>query len=98
MRAVNDFKAMFPLVWKILNVGKSQNYKDFPILMQRMEAKCVLDFCAKRVARKFPDMLLITRHDSISTTESRFDSLKTEFSSLLNSYFEVEVKIGDEKW
>lgn len=98
MRAINDFKAMFPSIWEILNVLKSENYKDLPILMQRMEAKCILDYCSKRIAKKHPNILLVTRHDSLSTTEDNIKFLSAEFQILLDGYFGVEVKTDVENW
>jgi len=66
--------------------------------MQRIEARCVLDSCSKKVAKKHPKMLLISRHDSLSTTEKDFELLKDELQKLLNMYFDTEVELDNENW
>lgn len=42
--------------------------RDLPILLQHLEADCVLDYTCKKIAKKYPDMPLFTIHDSIITT------------------------------
>ena len=66
--------------------------------MQRIEARCVLDSCSKKVAKKHPKMLLISRHDSLSTTEKDFELLKDEMQKLLDKYFDTEVVLEDDDW
>lgn len=96
--AVNHFLSLFPAVAKILAALKKSNYKDLPILMQRIEAKCILDHCSKKVAKKYPKLPLICRHDSLSTTVDWSDILEQEFTELLNNYFGMEVKVGISDW
>lgn len=97
-RAVNEFKSIFPSVFKLLDKIKSKEKAFLPILMQRIEAKCILDYCSKKIAKKHPKMPLITRHDSLSTTMEYFVIMKIEFQLLLKSYFGVETTIGEEPW
>ena len=87
-----------PAVAKILAALKKSNYKDLPILMQRIEAKCILDHCSKKAAKKYPKLPLICRHDSLSTTVDWSAILEQEFTGLLNNYFDVEVKVGVSDW
>src|SRR5690606_29269024 len=94
VKALNDFRILFPEVAKLLDVIKQGEKAQLPILMQRIESKCVLDHCASRIAKKHPKMLLVARHDSLSTTEDNFDLLKSEFQVLLNGYFEIDVGLG----
>jgi len=101
--ALNHFFALFPSVTKILKALKKVNYKNLPILMQRIEAKFILDYCSKRIAKKHPDMLLISRHDSLSTTIDKFDILKEEFKVLMGNYFNIdknliEQRIDESNW
>src|SRR5690606_14513292 len=97
-QAVNAFREMFPVVTKVLDILKKTSHKDLPILLQRMESKFILDTCCKKIAKKYPNMLLISRHDSLSTTEDNASSLKDEFQTLLNCYFNFEIKLGQEYW
>ena len=91
IKAINDFRSIFPIISKILEALKIDNYKDLPILMQRMESKCILDYCTKKINKKYPNMLLISRHDSLSTTIDNISILEAEFKSELTNYFNVEV-------
>ncbi len=97
-QAVKEFREMFPVITKILDVLKLKEYSDLPILLQRMESKFILDYCCKEISRKHPDMLLISRHDSLSTTEDKAVVLKDEFQRLLNQNFGFEVQLGEEHW
>ncbi len=95
---IQDFKLLFPEVAKYLRVMKQNDKAELPILMQQIESKFVLDYCSKKIAKKYPEMLLISRHDSLTTTEKDFHHLKAEFQQLLNNYFKVNVKLGEELW
>ncbi len=96
--ALQDFKKLFPEVTKLLDVMKQSKKAELPILLQRIEAKCVLDLCSKKISKNHPEMLLIARHDSLVTTEDNFKVLKSEFNELLNNYFGIEVVLGEELW
>ena len=96
--AIKHFLNLFPAVAKILTALKKSNYKDLPILMQRIEAKCILDHCSKKVTKKHTQIPLICRHDSLSTTVDWSDTLEQEFTKLLTNYFGVEVKVGVSDW
>ncbi|WP_417443172.1 hypothetical protein [Joostella sp.] len=87
IKAVNSFKRLFPNVMSILDCFKIDKSSHLPIFMQQVEAKCVLDYCAKKISRKHPEVLLITRHDSISTTENQGNLLKIKMEILLKDYF-----------
>src|SRR5690606_14987227 len=97
-QAVRVFREMFPVVTKVLDVLKKNSHKDLPILLQRMESKFILDTCCKKISRKHPDMVLISRHDSLSTTEDKAAILKTDFQRLVNEHFGFEVQLGEEYW
>ena len=76
----------------------SDKHSNFPILIQQMESKAMLDYCVKRIAKKYPKMPLVTIHDSISTTEEYFDILERELNTLLLEYFGFKVMTGGKKW
>jgi hypothetical protein len=98
IRVVNEFRKLFPTVTKWLDALKKNNYSDLAILMQQIESKAVLLYATKEIIVKHPEMLLISRHDSLSTTEDYFDILHSEFKKLLSDYFGIEVEIGKEVW
>lgn len=98
VKALQDFKMLFPEVTKLLDVMKKNEKADLPILMQRIEAKCILDHCSKKIAKRHPEMLQISRHDSLVTTEDKFEVMRSALNALLNNYFGIEVELGEELW
>lgn len=114
VRAVKEFKALFPEVFELLDaikggkrikVKRGQVASDTPklhsrlaLMLQRMEAKFILDYCTKMIAKKYPETPLITIHDSIATSESHASLLKKEFESCLMSYFGIDILLVAEPW
>ncbi|WP_367755817.1 hypothetical protein AB3G33_02920 [Flavobacterium sp. WC2421] len=98
VKALQDFKMLFPEVTKLLDVMKKNNKAELPILMQRIEAKCILDYCSKKISKKHPETLLISRHDSLVTTEDKFEVMRNALNALLNNYFGIDVELGEELW
>jgi hypothetical protein len=98
VKAVNEFRKLFPVVTIWLDTLKKFRYSDLAVLMQQIEAKSVLSHAAKKLSKKHLKMPLISRHDSLSTTIEYFEKLKSEFEKLLYEYFNVDVVIGGEPW
>jgi hypothetical protein len=103
--AVSFFREQYPAVSSMLNIFmlNTKNYKDkdhkkFPVLIQNIESKAILDYCVKKVARKHPKIPLVTIHDSISTTSEYHELLCSEFKQNLLNYFDFEVKCGEKSW
>ncbi len=92
------FKQLYPEVSKILDALKSHRPEDLPILMQQIEAHCILDYCTKRIAKQYPDMLLLTKHDSVTTTEDRAEELYVLLCELLKDFFGLPVKTSIKYW
>lgn len=95
------FKEEFPTVYNILKKLKEikPEGKNFlPILLQNIEADCILDHCTKRIASDHPGMPLFTIHDSIVTTQDHIDLLENEFKRHLQSYFETAPILSREPW
>lgn len=95
---IKGFFSLIPSVYKFVNAFKQDDYKLFSILMQRIEAKAMLDNVTKKIAKNHPEMLLFTRHDSICTTIDFKDILEKEMQLYLNEYFEMHVNIDKEFW
>lgn len=85
-------------MFRIVDAFKDPSYEDFALILQRMEAKCVLDHCAKNIAQKYPEMPLIGRHDSLSTTEQYADALFDEFKKQVEGYFGTPTKVEKDVW
>jgi len=98
VRAVNEFRKLFSTVTIWIDALKKNRYNDLAILMQQIESKSVLIHCAKKISEKHPKMFLISRHDSLTTTEDKFEILYTEFKKIISNYFGIEVTLGKELW
>lgn len=99
MDIIKVFKKYYPEVYKvILFIKKDRDKNFFPILLQNIEADCVLDYCTKKIAEKYPKMPLLTIHDSIITTTKYFKILKLEFEKYLKIYFGLQPNLEAEPW
>lgn len=96
---IQVFQKYYPEVYRVIQhikKGKEKNF--FPILLQNIEANCVLDYCTKNIAKKYPKMPLFTIHDSIVTTYPYKDILDEEFGKYLKLYFGLQPKLEPEPW
>ena len=82
-----DFEKLFPTEAAVMNLMKKRKYNDFPIILQKLEAQMLLHKVAKRVYDKNPDIPLFTIHDSLLTTKTYANTLKSiledEYKKLL---------------
>lgn len=78
------FEKRFPNVFKLILKLKKNNYKDLPILMQKLESKVVIDGVAVKFFKEQPEGFIVSIHDSFITTESNAsliqDLILEEFS------------------
>lgn len=99
--AVKALKAMFPDVFKIVDIMKGEEsggYKTFSYLLQNMESKFILDYFTKKIAKKYPSMPLLTIHDSIATTKGNIALLKQEVETYFYKYFDINIEVDVDKW
>jgi hypothetical protein len=59
------FKKVFPDVYKIFSMLKKNDKTLLSKILQRIEAKVVLDCIAKRISKEYPELPLFTIHDNI---------------------------------
>jgi hypothetical protein len=59
------FKSLFPDVYEVFRQLKRPDPTVLPRLLQAIEARVIIDYIAKRIAREHPDMPMYTIHDSI---------------------------------
>lgn len=95
---IKTFKNHFPHIFEMIQIFKTDNKSEFPIMIQNVEADCILDFCTKKLSVKYPYMPLFTIHDSIITTELYSDVLKEEFEKLTKIYFGTKPNLKSEHW
>ena len=72
-----SFSILFPREAAVMNLIKKRDYRDLPILLQKVEAQVLLHTVCKKVYDINPDIPLITVHDSVITTSKYADLLKT---------------------
>ena len=96
---IKIFKKYYPEVYKVTQyIKKNRDKNFFPILLQNIEADCILDYCTKKISDKYPEMPLLTIHDSIVTTNGYFEILKREFEKYLKIYFGLQPNLEAEPW
>ena len=89
----------YPEIYRISHFIKANREKNFfPVLLQNIEANCVLDYCTRKISEKYPEMPLFTIHDSIVTTSHYEHILRVEFNRLLGLYFGINPKLETEQW
>ncbi len=72
-----SFKELFPEVAEVIELLKSKDYRDCPVLLQKIEANIILKRICKSINEKNPAIPLFTIHDSILTTEEHLDTIKS---------------------
>lgn len=78
-----EFKKIFPVEAAVMSLLKKRDYRDFSVLLQKIEARILLHEVCREVYDLSPDIPLFTVHDSIITTE-RYASVLEEV--LLKKY------------
>ncbi|MCR8667940.1 hypothetical protein NO995_09625 [Aestuariibaculum sp. M13] len=96
---ITVFKKYYPELYRVIQSIKKENEKNFfPVLLQNIEADCILDHCTRYISYKHPDMPLFTIHDSIVTTEPYEAILEEELNRLLGIYFGLKPRLESELW
>lgn len=88
--AYQVFKRSFPMILKLMDTFKSEEKNKLAILLQKMEAKIVLDKIASSFSQKFPQAPIYSIHDALLTTEFYKDELNALMISIL--WEEAEIK------
>ncbi len=92
------FRQLFPEVYKLFNMFKTVDSSHLAILLQRLEARLVLDNAAKKIGKAKPDMPILTVHDSIVVTKGNEEFcagvIKNEADRLLG----INLHLNTEPW
>jgi hypothetical protein len=90
------FAAAFPSIYSIIQRIKEEVeiYK----LLSNVEAYCLLDYTAKKIAAKNPNMPLLSIHDSLVTTVDNAKLLQIEMEKYLLELTELKTSIEQENW
>ena len=92
------FKKIFPNVYKLFAAYKKYDSNGLPVLLQRIEARLILDVVAKRIAKEMPKIPIYTIHDSITTTVENLDYVQQVMREELGKYIGIEPKFKVEYW
>ena len=98
LNLVIAFRELYPSTMILLDVFKKEDHTHLALVMQRIESRAILDVCARKASRRLPMTPLITRHDSISTTESCASELGVLFKESLVAFFKTDVVVKRSSW
>lgn len=98
VKAVIKLRELFPSTFKILDSAKKHDKTALSDLLQRLEANIILDNCTKKLNNKYPNTLLITRHDSVSTTQDGLLKIYYELKIILDNLLPFKISMEIESW
>lgn len=81
-----EFSRHFPAVAKVMDRLKSRSYKDFSVLLQKLEAHILLHKVCHQVYTKNPTAWFTTIHDAIVTTAEHANLVESE---ILTTYQQI---------
>lgn len=89
------FADLFPVEAEVMSLFKERSYRDFPILLQKLEAKVILEEVCRNIFNISSEIPLFTVHDSIITTEKYSKVVKEVFSKTYLDFlgFTPEIKM-----
>jgi hypothetical protein len=85
-----EFEKLFPVEAMAIKLVKSRNYKDLPILLQKIEAQLLLHKVAGRIFQKNKAIPIYSIHDSLVTTRT----YTREVESVIYSVYKEELGIA----
>jgi hypothetical protein len=94
--AYSRFTQAFPFESKLMENIKKGGHELFPIILQALEARIVLEKVISRVDFEFPGTPVYTIHDSVITIKSMADKVKTIMEEELESFVGAPPTISTE--
>lgn len=82
------FKKKFPSIFRYIVESKEDNYKDFPIMLQRQESEFIFS-----VVSKLKHLEVFTVHDSIITCKSCIEEVKQEMCKQFKEIYNFSPKL-----
>ncbi|EAR02018.1 hypothetical protein [Maribacter sp. HTCC2170] len=92
------FAAAFPSIYAIIQRIKEDEDVEFYQLLSHVEAYCLLDCVAKKIAAKYPEMPLLSIHDSLVTTDDMKTLLQNKMEKYLFDITRLKPTIELENW
>jgi hypothetical protein len=92
------FKKLFPNVYDLFAAFKKQDSTFLPCLLQKIEARLILDIITKRISKEKPKAPIFTIHDSITTTVDNLDYVKQVMHEELEQHIGIAPNLKVEYW
>jgi hypothetical protein len=92
------FKQYFPTIFEIFSLIKSGKHNTLACALQNLEAEIVLHRACTELWEINPDMLLLTIHDSIASTEENYELVNNVLKKTLYDAIGEDVEIKREPW
>jgi len=89
---------IFPVAYGAIQHYKKNDYTKLAHLLQRVEAKYILNIVTKRVSRIEPDAPMFTIHDSIATTEKYVGLVRAQLEKYLIENLGTAPTLMISKW
>ncbi|MBL7789870.1 MAG: hypothetical protein JNL75_08605 [Chitinophagales bacterium] len=94
----NVLKTTFPSIFEAYYLLKYEKHNSLACFLQNLEAKLVLHKACKIISEENPDLLILTIHDSIVTTEGNEEYVKGILSKVLHENIGLPPTLEVEKW
>lgn len=89
------FEKEFPIIFYCMRDMKSDNYKDIPISLQKLESQYIFN-CVDKLSKENENIELLTIHDSIVTTVGKeqivYDLMISEFEKMFNITPKIKIE------
>jgi hypothetical protein len=92
------FAEIFPTINEMFRLIKGDQHRRLPILLQNIESHLVLKVITKQLASRYPNMPLYTIHDSIATTSTYVDIVRSHMTDVLTKKVGIPPKLKTEIW
>ncbi|PJB57380.1 MAG: hypothetical protein CO098_11835, partial [Bacteroidetes bacterium CG_4_9_14_3_um_filter_41_19] len=92
------FRNLFPNVYDLFAAFKKQDSTFLPCLLQKIEARLILDIITKRISKEKPKAPIFTIHDSITTTMDNLDYVKQVMHEELEQHIGIAPNLKVEYW
>ena len=94
-----EIRRIFPkVVNDFVDEMKALDKRDFPIILQNIEAHLFLDVITKKIALENPYLFIATIHDSVVVPEENEEQVKLTMADELYKTFGIMPEIKSECW
>lgn len=92
------FATEFPTMHEVFGILKQNGKNVLAIILQRIESYIIIDIICKRISKEYPQIPLITIHDSIATTKENYEIVETYMKKVLTELIGYPPKLKIERW